>query len=171
MSDADFASQTREFFGTGTQLQELYLTPGGLNRQNWDDLAEAARWARRNADVLTDSHWVGGDPGRDEVYGYAAWSPRLGILTLRNPTAKGLGMTSDLATLLELPANGTSAFQLTSPWKHEATLPPLTLGAHQVHEFSLLPFQVLVLEAKAMTTGDASGSRGASGILETSVRP
>jgi len=173
MSDADFASQTREFFGTGTQLQELYLTPSGLNRQNWDDLAEAARWARRNADVLADSHWVGGDPGQSEVYGYAAWSPRLGILTLRNPTDKPLAMTTDLATFFELPTNGPAEFQLTSPWKSEANLPPLTLAAHEAHEFNLQPFQVLVREAKATSMGDASGSRGpgAAGPLETTARP
>jgi len=172
MSDGDFASQTREFFGTGTQLQELYLTPSRLNRQNWDDLAEAARWARRNADVLADSHWVGGDPSRDEVYGCAAWSPRLGIMTLRNPTAKPLKLTTDLATLFELPASAAAAFQLTSPWTNEADLPPLTLAAHQTHDFSLQPFQVLVLEAKATSLSDASGSHslGAAGPLETSIR-
>ncbi len=26
MSDADFGDQVREFFGTGTQLQEMYIT-------------------------------------------------------------------------------------------------------------------------------------------------
>ena len=26
-SDADFADEVREFFGTGTQLQEMYITP------------------------------------------------------------------------------------------------------------------------------------------------
>src|ERR1039458_8763227 len=85
MSDEDFAAQVRSFFGTGTQLQELYLTPSLLNQQNWDDLAEAANWSRRNADVLVDTHWIGGDPNRGQVYGWAAWSPSLGIVTLRNP--------------------------------------------------------------------------------------
>ena len=51
MSDADFAVQAREFFGNGTQLQEMYITPKLLDQQNWDDLAEAAKWARANADV------------------------------------------------------------------------------------------------------------------------
>ena len=46
MSDADFADQAREFFGNGTQLQEMYITPALLDKQNWDDLAEAAKWSR-----------------------------------------------------------------------------------------------------------------------------
>jgi hypothetical protein len=68
MSDTDFADQVREFFGNGTQLQELYITPRLLNSQNWDDLAESAKWSRANADVLSDTHWVGGDPGKGEIY-------------------------------------------------------------------------------------------------------
>ena len=103
MSDEDFAAQVREFFGTGTQLQEMYITPRLLDQQNWDDLAEAANWSRRNADVLVDTHWIGGDPGEGKVYGWAAWSPRLGILTLRNPTDKPATFAADPQALFELP--------------------------------------------------------------------
>jgi hypothetical protein len=40
----DFRDEVRDYFGTGTQLQEMYITPGLLTAQNWDDLAEAAKW-------------------------------------------------------------------------------------------------------------------------------
>jgi len=71
----DFANEVRSYFGTGTQLQEMYITPDLLSAQDWDVLAEAARWSRTNAGVLKDVHWVGGDPGRLDVYGWAAWTP------------------------------------------------------------------------------------------------
>ena len=45
----DFRSDVRAYFGTGTQLQELYITPALLTPSNWDALAEAARWARERA--------------------------------------------------------------------------------------------------------------------------
>ena len=51
---ADFMSEARSFFGSGVQLQELYLSPDLLTRENWDDLARAAKWARANADILRD---------------------------------------------------------------------------------------------------------------------
>ena len=95
MSDADFADQAREFFGNGTQLQEMYITPKLLDKNNWDDLAEAARWSRQNADVLVDTHWIGGNPGAGEVYGWASWSQRKGILVLRNPTDQPADFAAD----------------------------------------------------------------------------
>jgi hypothetical protein len=169
MSDGDFAAQVHSFFGTGTQLQELYLTPGLLNRQNWDDLAEAANWSRRNADVLVDTHWIGGDPNRGQVYGWAAWSPRLGILTLRNPTDKPASFAADLKTLFELPANSSKLFQLKSPWKITADAPSQTLeiSADQSHRFNLRPFEVLTLEAKSLSPGE----QGATQALRGSTTP
>ena len=34
------------------------------------------KWSRSNAmDVLVDTHWVGGEPFKLEVYGWASWTP------------------------------------------------------------------------------------------------
>lgn len=82
----DFVDEVHDYFGTGTQLQEMYITPGLLTKQNWDDLAESEKWSRANAEVLKDTHWIGGDPGKLEVYGWASWTPEKGIVTLRNPS-------------------------------------------------------------------------------------
>ena len=84
----DFTSEVRSFFGCGTQMQEMYITPKLLTPANWDALAASASWARENAETLRDTHWVGGDPAELKVYGWAAWSPRKGILTLRNPAGR-----------------------------------------------------------------------------------
>ncbi|MDB6019072.1 MAG: enterotoxin [Pedosphaera sp.] len=146
-TDADFADEVREFFGNGTQLQELYITPKLMNAQNWDDLAEAAKWSRANADVLVDTHWIGGDPGKNEVYGWASWSPRKGIIVLRNPNDQPANFTADAATLFELPAGATGKFVMQSPWQKDHELPPTTLESGQPHMFTLKPFEVLVLES------------------------
>src|SRR6202020_3440401 len=84
----DFKNEVHSYFGNGSQLQELYMSHALLSKENWDTLAEAANWSRRNAEVLRDTHWVGGDPGKLEVYGWAAWSPTKAILVLRNPSDK-----------------------------------------------------------------------------------
>jgi hypothetical protein len=146
MSDADFADQVREFFGSGTQLQEMYVTPALLDQQNWDDLAEAAKWARANADVLVDTHWVGGNPAKGEIYGYASWSPRKAVLVLRNPDDKPAAFTADVKNLFELPANASNKFVMRSPWKSQRNEPAITLTGGQPHTFDLKPFEVLVLE-------------------------
>ncbi|HEY4415152.1 MAG TPA: enterotoxin [Verrucomicrobiae bacterium] len=146
LSDADFADQTREFFGNGTQLQEMYLTPKLLDKQNWDDLAEAAKWSRRNADVLVDTHWIGGNPGRGQVYGWASWSPRKAILVLRNPTGQPAAFAADVATLFELPAGAREKYVMHSPWEKDHDQPDVTLQSREPHTFVLAPFAVLVLE-------------------------
>ena len=146
--DKDFADEVREFFGTGTQMQELYLTPQLLNSKNWDDLAEAANWSRSNADVLVDTHWVGGDPGKNEIYGWASWSPRKAILVLRNPDDQPATFAADAEKIFELPAGAKKSFRLHSPWKQDAMQPSVELRGGEPHIFTLQPFEVLVLESK-----------------------
>jgi len=146
MSDADFAGQAREFFGSGTQLQEMYVTPKLLDEHNWDDLAEAAKWSRQNADVLADTHWVGGDPGLGEVYGWASWSPRKGILVLRNPSGHPAALVADVKNLFELPPGAAEKFVMHSPWKTDRQQPAVILESGRTRTFNLQPFEVLVLE-------------------------
>jgi len=171
MTDEDFADQAREFFGSGTQLQELYITPGLLNQQNWDNLAEAAAWSRRNADVVVDTHWIGGDPGNGDVYGWASWAPRKGILVLRNPSDNPAAFAADLETLFDLPPGSPEVFQMKSPWKDGRDLPPLEISAHQSHTFNLRPFEIVVLEAKPISGSDHSATvvSGASSTPKSSA--
>jgi len=142
----EWADEVRSFFGTGTQLQELYVTPQLLTPAMWDVLAEGAAWSRKNADVLADVHWIGGDPEKQEVYGYAAWSPRLGILTLRNPGTKPASLAVDVARAFELPPDAAKEYRLASPWK-DRPQPERLVRAGRPEQFQLAPFEVLMLEA------------------------
>ena len=142
----DFRNEVRSYFGTGTQLQELYITPSLLTQQNWDDIAEAAKWSRTNAEVLKDTHWVGGDPAGLEVYGWASWSPKKAILTLRNPSDKPQTIAIDIQIAFELPPAASRDYAAHSPWKDDASTPSIPLRAGAAHEFKLAPFEVLTLE-------------------------
>jgi hypothetical protein len=147
--DNRFRNEVRSYFGTGTQLQEMYITPELLTDQNWDDLAEAAKWARANQDVLKDTHWVGGNPAWLEVYGWAAWSPAKATLVLRNPSDKPQSITLKLADVFELPAGAAHTYTAKSPWKSDAARPALNLNAQTTREFHLEPFEVLTLDMTA----------------------
>jgi hypothetical protein len=142
----DFRNEARSYFGTGTELQEMYITPSLLSQQNWDDLAETANWSRTNANVLKDTHWVGGNPAWLEVYGWASWMPEKGILVLRNPSDKPQTIRLKLASAFELPPGATEKYSAKSPWKSDADKPAFELNARQVHEFHLAPFEVLTLD-------------------------
>ncbi len=142
----DFNSEIRVYFGNGTQLQEMYVTPSNLSDDNWNTLAESANWSRRNADVLRDTHWVGGDPAALEPYGWAAWSPAKATLTLRNPSDRWQTIGIDPAAAFELPDGAARRFTAQSPWRADRDQPPIELTAGREHAFRLAPFQVLNLD-------------------------
>lgn len=137
----------RAFFASGTNCQELYITPSLLDARTWDVLAEAALWSRSNADVLVDTHWIGGDPAKGEVYGWASWSKRKGILALRNPKDTPGQIVIDVARAFELPQGAAKTYSLKSPWKDDAAQPAIALSAGREHVFELKPFEVLVFDA------------------------
>lgn len=142
----DFADEVHSYFGTGTQLQEMYITPSLLSDEDWDVLAQTAKWSRDNAAVLKDSHWVGGDPAKLEVYGWASWSPRKAILTLRNPGDHPQKFSVKLAALLELPPDSAPTFAARTPWKTASGEAEINISAQQPYTFALQPFEVLTLE-------------------------
>jgi hypothetical protein len=153
---AGLIEDIRAFFASGTNCQELYITPSLLRPQDWDALAEAAKWSRDNTDVLVDTHWVGGDPAKGEIYGWASWSKRKGILALRNPHDKPGSITLNIGQAFELPKGAAQKYSLKSPWKRapalreskkDANQPAIVLSAGKEHTFELKPFDVLVFDA------------------------
>jgi len=143
----DFRNEVRSYFGSGTQLQELYITPSLLTKANWDDLAEAAKWSRSNAETLKDTHWIGGDPRWLSVYGWASWSAKKGILTMRNPSDKPQDFAVDIGTAFELPPTASQHYLAKSPWSEDVVQQAVDLHAGQPFTFHLAPFQVVTLEA------------------------
>jgi hypothetical protein len=143
----DFKNEVHDYFGSGTQLQEMYISHALLAKADWDVLAEAANWSRRNAGVLRDTHWIGGDPGKLKVYGWAAWSRAKAILTLRNPSDQRQSIAIDVGRAFELPAGAPGRFLANSPWKEDRGAQPVSLAAGEQHVFTLEPFEVLTLEA------------------------
>lgn len=105
MDDKDISDDIWSFFGTGVSLQELYINPHKLNTANWNCLAKASKWAKENEHIMTDVHWVGGDPAKGEIYGYAAWSPGKAVLLLRNPSNVEKHFEINFASVFELPDN------------------------------------------------------------------
>lgn len=133
----DFPSEVQSYFGTGTQLQEMYCTPGLLSGRDWNEIARWARWSAANEQVLRDTHWIGGNPDRLDVYGWAAWAPHKGIVTLRNPADREQEFPLDVGEALELP-QGAAAMYKTAGGVVKAGKPQLC---------RLRPFEVRTIEA------------------------
>jgi len=140
----DFGSEVRSYFASGTGLQEMYVSPDLLSERNWDELAAAAKWARAHAATLRDSHWIGGDPARLQVYGWASWSPGQAIVTLRNPSDQPQDFTLDIGVALALPAQEARRWRASPAFDKAGA--PRALAAGQPAIVHLAPFQVLVWE-------------------------
>jgi len=140
---ANFKHAARSYFGTGANLHELYLTPKMMTPKAWDEVAEAAKWAKKNQKILIDSHWVGGNPSKLNIYGWASWSPKKSIITLRNPSNKLNQLTIDLTKALEIPTGYSQYFKVKNAYKDQ-TFSKKTLSGK--YNFKLKPFQVLCLE-------------------------
>lgn len=144
----DFRDEVVSFFGSGTQVQEMYITPSLLSTHNWDILAQAAIWARKNAQTLKDTHWIGGDPGRLEVYGWASWGAKKAIIVLRNPSDKPQQFPLDIQYALGLPAGAPQSYLARDPWGADASSPVLPLHAGRIAHIQLRPFEVRTLDAR-----------------------
>jgi hypothetical protein len=143
---ADLRHDVRSFFGSGLTLQELFLTPSMLTSDNWNQIAEAAAWARSNADILVDSHWVGGNPVYLQPYGWAAWSPSNSVLVLRNPSSFTNAMWIDIGKAFELPDDAPTAYTLSPAYTDQRSVIS-RWQAGQPLFLTLLPFEVLVFKA------------------------
>ncbi len=89
---------------------------------------------------------MGGDPEKLEPYGWACWSERKAILTMRNPAATRQSFPVDVAQAFQLPDAAAASYEGRSPWRKDATWPPVVLEAGKRHIFTLEPFEVLNLE-------------------------
>ncbi|MFW5548224.1 MAG: hypothetical protein ACOCNT_05660, partial [Bacteroidales bacterium] len=115
----DYEPARRELrcaFVCGSGMVELYNDYERMNSINggalWGDLAECIKWQKKNADVLPDAHWVGGNPwdgSRANVYGWASWNGTKATLALRNGGNSSQTYTFTLRDALNIPANVTGA--------------------------------------------------------------
>jgi hypothetical protein len=144
MNDKDIADEIWSFFGSGTSLQEMYINPHKLNTNNWNCLARAAKWAKGNESVMPDVHWIGGDPSREEVYGYAAWSPEKAYISLRNPSEEKKSFVINASTVFDLPDGAVTRYQFFDA-RSDNSGEPIAQG--QSFRIDLEPYQVKVLNA------------------------
>ena len=146
LNEKSVADEIWSFFGTGTNLQELYINPKLLTDNMWNELASAAKWSRANSDVFVDVHWVGGDPGKAEVYGWASWRTGKGILVLRNPSSSNQNFSVTPKSAFELPKGSAKYMTQQTIYSSEGKRLAETLSVEKPITFSLKPFEVIAIE-------------------------
>jgi hypothetical protein len=73
------------YFSRGVTMWELYISPNLLTDEEWNAIAGSIRWAKDRFEILKSTEMVGGDPGKQEAYGYVHFFRDRGILAVRNP--------------------------------------------------------------------------------------
>ncbi len=128
-------NELRCAFACGSGMVELYNDADLTNHINggalWKDIADCMKWQRKNADVLPDIHWVGGNPwtgAKAEIYGWAAWNAKNAVLTLRNGANDEQSYTFTLREALDIPAYINTTITLTKAFADQAGLTGLTEG-------------------------------------------
>ena len=128
-------NELRCAFLCGSGMVELYNDYDLMNSINngalWADLAECIAWQKRNADVLPDAHWVGGNPwtgSKAEVYGWASWNGTKSTLALRNGANETQTYKFTLRKALNIPANVQGSIILRSSFSEQAALEGLSEG-------------------------------------------
>lgn len=146
--DHDFPDEVLSYFGSGTQLQEMYITPSLLSKSDWDILARAAKWSRAHAGILEDTHWIGGDPGKLQIYGWAAWNPSGWIITLRNPSDHAQEFSLHLTSTLQLPTGAATDFAVRKPFASSSSA-TMEWKAGNTISLHLKPFEVRIYEGSS----------------------
>ena len=133
-------NELRCAFACGSGMVELYndykltnelANPKGEKGALWGEIANCMKWQRKNADVLPDIHWVGGNPwtgAKAEVYGWAAWNGPKAVLTLRNGADNAQEYKFTLREALDIPAYVKTSIVLTKAFEDQLALTGLTEG-------------------------------------------
>lgn len=87
-TERDWSDYVVMFFGRGTLLWELYLSPDLMPDGHWSILAASIAWARANAQHFRNTTMIGGRPDRGEPYGFMHRSEEKGIVCVRNPALR-----------------------------------------------------------------------------------
>lgn len=100
----------------GTGFVELYIKPFALKDYDWDVLAEGLHWAHQMFPTFKRSRMHGGNPSAHEVYGYTAWHPEQGYISIHNPSLESKSYTIKLNRKFGLhPDSQNTSFLLSSP--------------------------------------------------------
>lgn len=141
-----FANEMWTMAGSGTNLQELYISPHLMTEKWWDITADAIKWARKNEISLIDTHWIGEAPESLKIYGYASWSPEKATIMLRNPSDTEETISGSLSKWLQLPDKSKSPRKVNIGYSSTNRKSLKFDSPSKEQTITMSPFEVIVLD-------------------------
>jgi hypothetical protein len=148
-SDAGFERGAWWLAARTSLHHDWYVQAQDLTLERWRLMAKVANWARRHEAAFRFSRMIGGDPGKGEAYGFAAFDGQSGTLALRNPSDQPRSIRGNLADWLDMPP-AARARQYNLKGVYGAT--QKLEGAHAADallQLELAPFEIAVFEVSS----------------------
>ena len=131
----------------GTGFIELYIKTMKLSDSDWDVVAETLKWGHSYFPAFKTARMHGGNPQKNEVYGYAGFTAKKGYLSIHNPSKDkrqtysikldrdlGVGMDGSAKKLIykaSSPLKGGALSRLHSTYATDSTI-TLTLAPKEI---------------------------------------
>src|SRR5680860_202125 len=134
----------------GTGFVELYIKTEILSTKDWDVLAEGLKWVHKIFPYFKNIKMHGGDPNKQEVYGYCGWNGTGGYLSVHNPDTENKKTYSIRLDRNVGIRNSDITYQINSPNPHgnEGIGQELKYGEEMV--ITLNPGEVKIFDFKAL---------------------
>ncbi|MDR1142067.1 MAG: alpha-galactosidase [Planctomycetaceae bacterium] len=150
------ANETKDIFrkylymnlSRGTGFVEMYIKPSRLADYDWDVLAEGLQWTYEMFPTFRNVKMHGGNPKKNEVYGYTAWNNNLGYISLHNPSDKPQQYSVKLDRAFGLPAEiakNQLKYYVNSPLDDNIKDLPETIQSGTALNFQLAPKEMRLI--------------------------
>ncbi|MEG2099728.1 MAG: hypothetical protein RRY42_07460 [Mucinivorans sp.] len=159
----EIKNEMRCAFACGSAMVELYVDNDlmsniGKDKELWKELAGCIKWHRNNADVLADTHWVGGNPwdgAKANIYGWAAWTKEKQTLALRNPSSATTAYTNTLREVFEIPSYVKGKIKLDDAFVQRKlkNITTDSIDIDSIVKFNIPAYTVLVYNGRYAETG------------------
>ena len=130
----------------GTGFIELYIKTHTLSPSDWDVMADGLKWAQRMFPAFKRVRMHGGDPRKSEVYGYTAWSEKLGYASFHNPSDRVQKYTFVLNRHCGIPSGASSRhFRCSSATVADSSRFPSEVKYGDEIHLTLQPHEIVLL--------------------------
>lgn len=164
---SSFTNEVMMYFGRGVMMWELYISPDILTSPEWDAIGLALRWAKENANVLSTTKMILGNPLKREPYGYVHAGSQKAIVLLRNPFVEPASVTLRLDDAFSA-LSRSEEYAVTLTYPYNMILPgtvkfgeqvQIPMEGYEVAVVELIPKQQLASELPTGVRYSTEGTR------------
>jgi hypothetical protein len=120
----------------GSGFVELYIKPFVLSEKDWDILSEGLQWVDENSELFLYARMHGGNPAKNEVYGFSGWDGERGYVSIHNPSTENVSYSLVLDRKLGVQTPGR-VLHISSPLEESISDLPAQIKAGDTLKINL----------------------------------